>query len=149
MDILYVLSIILLISSFVVVFIFIVECCTNGIGDDEITRGTCRAVTSPSFVNLAATAGGVGGGATQSGGTKDVTIVVHDGINGKVNTTTTTSVYSSSTTSYVENNKCGICKMAVTLESVNDGIRANDGNGDNNDAIGGASHAKISSYISS
>ncbi|KAK4707702.1 hypothetical protein R3W88_028627 [Solanum pinnatisectum] len=154
MDTLYVLSIILLISSFVGVFIFIVECCTDGIGADEITRGTCRVVASPSFVNVnvydgsqAATAGRVGGGA------KDVTIVIRDGINGKVNTTTT-SVYSTSSTSYVENNKCGICKKAVTLESVsvNDGIRANDGGGDSNDGVdatGGASHAKISSGISS
>uniref|UniRef100_A0A3Q7JJ44 Uncharacterized protein n=1 Tax=Solanum lycopersicum TaxID=4081 RepID=A0A3Q7JJ44_SOLLC len=148
MDILYLLSIILLISSFVIAFIFIVECCTNDIGDDKRTRGTCRAVTSPSFDNLAATAGQVGGGATKSGGTKDVTIVVHDGINGKVNTTTT-SVYSSSSTSYVENNKYGICKMAVTLESVNDDIRVNDGGSDNNDATGGASHAKISNSINS
>uniref|UniRef100_M1B9Y9 glucan endo-1,3-beta-D-glucosidase n=1 Tax=Solanum tuberosum TaxID=4113 RepID=M1B9Y9_SOLTU len=129
---------------------------------DEITRGTCRVVASPSFVNVnvyrgsqnnlqAATAAQVGGGAAKSGGAKDVTIVIRDGINGKVNTTT--SVYSSSSTSYVENNKCGICKKAVTLESVsvNDGIRANDGGGGNVgvDATGGASHAKTSSGTSS
>uniref|UniRef100_A0A0V0GZE0 Putative keratin, type I cytoskeletal 9-like n=1 Tax=Solanum chacoense TaxID=4108 RepID=A0A0V0GZE0_SOLCH len=162
MDTLYVLSIILLIYSFVGVFIFIVECCTNGIGADEITRGTCRVVASPSFVNVnvyggsqnnlqAATAARVGGGAAKSGGAKDVTIVIRDGISGKVNTTTT-SVSSSSSTSYVENNKCGICKKAVTLESVsvNDGVRANDGGGnDGVDATGGASHAKISSGTSS
>ncbi|WMV53223.1 hypothetical protein MTR67_046608 [Solanum verrucosum] len=64
---------------------------------------------------------------------------------------TTTSVYSSSSTSYVENNKCGICKKAVMLESVsaNDGIRANGdgGGGDRVDATGGASHRADSTTL--
>lgn len=165
MDALVVLSIILLIFSFVGVFIFIIECCTNSIGANEMIRDTCRVVASSSFVNvnvyggsqnnlLAATAARVGGGAAKSGGAKDVTtIIIRDGISGKVNTTTN-SLHSSSSSS-VDNYKCGICKKAVFLESVsvNGGIRANgdDGGNDDNgvDATGGIDGGPISSSTSS
>lgn len=130
-------------------FIFIIECCSNSNGPDEI-RGTRRVVASSSSlvsVNVrsgsqnnsgATTAARVGGGAAKSGGAKDVTIVIGDGISGKVNTTTNSST---------DNNKYGICKKAVFLGSVsmNGGIRVN-GDGVNSDdrvdVAGGPSHAK-------